>query len=312
MSPESVAALLSRRAPSLTFRAVEALGEGDFFRAYSLDGVRVVRVAKHAGAAAALRREACLLPRLASRLPLPVPRPTLASGGEDDPAFAIHPLLPGPPLTRERYLGLPEPLRDRCARQVGEFLSSLHRADLAEARACGVPDAGYRERCSALLEEARSGLLPRLTPAESAYAERVLAEYLESDAAAAFRPVLLHGDLGPDHVLYDERAGRVSGIIDFGDMTIGDPAWDLVYVYEDYGLDFLGRLLEAFAPGDRHGLLGRMHRFLEIDAIRWAAAAHAAGDRPALADAVEYLGVLRAQAQSPPWRTLVRPSSGHG
>ena len=38
-------------------------------------------------------------------------------------------------------------------------------------------------------------------------------------------PVWLHGDLHPANVLVDR--GRVSAVIDFGDITAGDPATDL-------------------------------------------------------------------------------------
>ncbi len=36
---------------------------------------------------------------------------------------------------------------------------------------------------------------------------------------------VIHGDLTPDHVFYEQH--RVSGLIDFGDCGIGDPAYDL-------------------------------------------------------------------------------------
>ena len=38
-------------------------------------------------------------------------------------------------------------------------------------------------------------------------------------------PVWLHGDLHPANILVDD--GQVSGVIDFGDITAGDPASDL-------------------------------------------------------------------------------------
>jgi aminoglycoside phosphotransferase (APT) family kinase protein len=37
--------------------------------------------------------------------------------------------------------------------------------------------------------------------------------------------VWLHGDLHPANILVDR--GRISGVIDFGDITAGDPAADL-------------------------------------------------------------------------------------
>jgi aminoglycoside phosphotransferase (APT) family kinase protein len=54
-----------------------------------------------------------------------------------------------------------------------------------------------------------------------------------SDAVAAPRfagpPVWLHGDLHPLNILV--RDGRVSGVIDFGDITSGDPATDLAVAW---------------------------------------------------------------------------------
>ena len=38
-------------------------------------------------------------------------------------------------------------------------------------------------------------------------------------------PVWLHGDLHPANILVND--GQVSGVIDFGDITAGDPAGDL-------------------------------------------------------------------------------------
>jgi len=89
----------------------------------------------------------------------------------------------------------------------------------------------------------REELYPALDRSEHLFVERVIGDYLESGDASAFRPSLLHGDLSSDHVLFEEASKSVSAIIDFGDMMIGDPAWDLVFIYEDYGLDFLSRLL---------------------------------------------------------------------
>jgi len=42
-------------------------------------------------------------------------------------------------------------------------------------------------------------------------------------------PVWVHGDLHPANVLVE--AGRLSGVIDFGDLTGGDPATDLSVIW---------------------------------------------------------------------------------
>jgi len=53
--------------------------------------------------------------------------------------------------------------------------------------------------------------------------ERFLAE----EGHLAFEPVLVHADLWQDHILLSMPEQQVSGIIDFGDVGIGDPAMDV-------------------------------------------------------------------------------------
>ena len=57
--------------------------------------------------------------------------------------------------------------------------------------------------------------------------------------------MLIHGDLGAEHVFVD--AGRITGVIDWGDAAIGDP-----------GLDH-GRLLRDFGPIGRGGERARLY-----------------------------------------------------
>ncbi len=287
MTPADLAALLARHHPALAGGHVEPLGQGDFCTAFAVDGAWAVRVARHVEAAAALAREASFLPVIAPRLPLSIPEPVLAFAGDGaDPAFAVHRILPGPVLTRERFEALPEPARDHCAAQVGGFLAALHGIDPA---GLGLPALDLRARAAGLLAEAAGAPLP-----ERDFAEAVL-RACASDHVGA--PVLLHGDLSPDHVLCDTRA--VTGIIDFGDAAVGEAAWDFVYLYEDYGPDFLARALRAYPCADPRALLARAQRLVELDAVQWALRCDAE-ERP---EAAAYLRRLRAEAHAPPWST---------
>jgi aminoglycoside phosphotransferase (APT) family kinase protein len=51
--------------------------------------------------------------------------------------------------------------------------------------------------------------------------------FINSPEHFAFHPVLIHGDFAVEHVLVDTETGRVTGIIDFGDCGLGDPAYDV-------------------------------------------------------------------------------------
>jgi hypothetical protein len=73
--PEAPETRLRARLPELAIRTFVPLGEGAFSRAFLVNGSLVLREAKHRAAALALEREACLMPRLAHRLPVAVPVP---------------------------------------------------------------------------------------------------------------------------------------------------------------------------------------------------------------------------------------------
>lgn len=295
MVPDEVARVIAARCPGWAAETVEFLGEGDFFTAYLVNGGWVFRIAKHAEAAASLRREACLLPRLADRFDLRIPSPQVVSV-DARPELIAYPVLPGPELMPENYLRLAEAARERCAGQLATFLRQLHAIDPAPARECGVEARDYRARYGDVLQRARRHLFGRLGEPERASVEREIAAYLSSDEPSSYTPALLHGDLSPGHVLYDPRAGLLTGVIDFGDVMIGDPAWDLVFIYEDYGLDFLARLLRHYTAADPRPLLARMYRLYLLDMIEWAVRSAEAAS-PELGDAVAELSRVTASRE---------------
>jgi aminoglycoside 2''-phosphotransferase len=43
-----------------------------------------------------------------------------------------------------------------------------------------------------------------------------------------YREVVTHRDLGSDHILWDSKLNRPSGVIDWGDTCLCDPAFDLI------------------------------------------------------------------------------------
>ncbi len=56
-----------------------------------------------------------------------------------------------------------------------------------------------------------------------------------------------HNDLGCEHVLVDSQQGEVTGVIDWSDAAIVDPAKDLGLVLRDLGPDALDVALSAAA-----------------------------------------------------------------
>lgn len=262
-------------------RSLEPLGEGDFCVAYRLNGHQVMRVPRHDEAARALRREACLLPAIAERLPVRVPVPTLVEG---EPSCTVHELIEGAALTRARWRALAEPVRVELAHALGRFLSALHALDVAHGHACGLPVVDHRAEVTALRAKLREPASTPAQPSDAALPEALTADlvgcfdrYLAENASSAHPPALLHADVSLEHVLVDagpHERPQISGIIDWGDACIGDPARDFIYLYEDWlyedwGPALFDLALEAYEPRDPQAFCRRAYTHYLADQLAW-------------------------------------------
>jgi len=79
---------------------------------------------------------------------------------------------------------------------------------------------------------------------------------LRSQLSTAFREMaepecrLLHGDCQPDHFFIEPRTGSLTAVIDFGDASIGDPAWDFAVLTLRHP-QRLGAVLHGYDPGSQ-------------------------------------------------------------
>lgn len=187
-----------------------------------------------------------LLPALASALPLRVPDVAFfwPSGATYPGVFIGHHLIGGQQLaiehlTAERAPGL--------ARQLGQFLSALHRFPVELATQLGVPAGdrkAWQQRYLNQYQQIQSRVLPLLGQAARARIISNWQAFLHDDAR--FTTTLIHHDLASEHILYDPARGTISGIIDWGDAAIGDPAIDFTGLLADYGEGFTEHVLAHY------------------------------------------------------------------
>ncbi len=222
-----IRALIADAFPDLTVRACRFLAAGWDSTVWEVNGDLVFRFPKRAEVARWLRTEIALLPDLAPTLPAPIPQFDYVA--EPSVAFPYpfvgYRKLPGVSLA-DAPPGIVLPAR--LAAQISAFLAALHRFPVSQAAAYGVtihtPET-WRDRIAALRADIRP-LFPRMTPAMRRYTETLFAGYLDDPAHFRFTPVLLHQDLGGEHLLLDIESGDLAGVIDWGDANVGDPAQD--------------------------------------------------------------------------------------
>jgi aminoglycoside phosphotransferase (APT) family kinase protein len=267
VSPDLARGLIADAFPTLAPVRAELLGYGWDNAAFLVNGAYVFRFPRRAVAVPLIRCELEALPRLAPLLPAPIPIPRFA--GSPGPVypwpFAGYPLLRGTPLDAARSSARE---RARLAPELGAFLRALHgpRAHAAAAHVLGGDAIGRLDHAKRL-PQARERFAAATATGVLADGDVFVAgmERLAPDDGP--RPaVVVHGDLYARHLLVDD-GGALAGVIDWGDIHLGDPALDLAAVM----LVLPAALHDAF-----------LAEYGAVDAVTWGRATYRAIHHAAL------------------------------
>ncbi|MEU1529756.1 aminoglycoside phosphotransferase family protein [Streptomyces fagopyri] len=213
--------LIAGQFPQWAGMAVEQLPSGGTVNAmYRLGDDLVVRLPLVKGGANDLTVERTWLPRLAPHLPTPIPQVL----GDGQPAegypwpWSVYQWLSG----KNPEAGvLSEP--GLLAEDLADFVAAMRSITLPGAPRAhrGGPVASLDSETRAAIEELRG------IPQEDVDYDAATAVWEEALRAPGWGgpPVWLHADLMPGNLLVD--GGRLTSVIDFGCLGVGDPACDL-------------------------------------------------------------------------------------
>jgi aminoglycoside phosphotransferase (APT) family kinase protein len=186
------------------------IDDGWDFKVLILENEWVVRIPRSDLSVEELEKEVELLPALAPNLPIEIPHFELVSR---KPHYVVYRLIRG------------EPMRDEDPDGVRSFLDALHNFDTGNAR---VPQPEWRDVYRVHAADWRGAVMQLLDVDER---ERAAALLAEVETLSGFAPTLVHCDLGPSHLLCS--AGKLVGVIDWGDAKIGDPAIDYAWLLNE-------------------------------------------------------------------------------
>jgi aminoglycoside phosphotransferase (APT) family kinase protein len=188
---------------------------------FRLGDEMTVRLPRIQNATLQVGKEHQWLPRLTPHLPLAIPVP-LAKGtpGEDYPwQWSIYQWIEGENATIKR---IADP--GQAARDLAHFIAALQRIDPKDGPTPG-PHNSFRGEPLAMRDaETRTAIASLDGMLDIGSATAAWETALHSPAWLD-PPVWIHGDLSPLNLLV--KRGRISAIIDFGCLGVGDPACDL-------------------------------------------------------------------------------------
>jgi aminoglycoside phosphotransferase (APT) family kinase protein len=222
--------LLADQHPDLASLPLTLVANGWDNAIFRLGGDLAVRLPRRWQGAELVVNEQRWLPELASRLPIPVPVPLRVGLPSDD-----YPWNWTVVAWFDGDVAADVPLADPIfeARRLGRFVDALHAPAAVDAPVNpfrGQPLAELRPRVLNSIERMDGSI-------DAAAVTERLGRFTDvADWTGA--PVWLHGDLHSANVLV--RDGAICAVIDFGDVTSGDPAVDLAIgwmLFDEAALD---------------------------------------------------------------------------
>ncbi len=250
MPKEAYIEMVRKEFPDLAFTNVELIKKGWDHDVLVLDGTYIFRFVKedHEVDKAPLQREVAFLNDFSKVSNLPVPYYEWVSKSGN---FGGYKIIAGRELTPEGFSELSVEEKKTFVNEMARFLTVLHGTPLEKAATYGfAPYTSWAEECTERQEwfrgEFQTHVAPRMTPEQQEFVGAFAADFYYSDYEV--HPVLSHFDLSHDHIVMNGH--KISGIIDFGDVRIGDPAQELAELY-DYDLGLPAQVYEQYG-GPKH------------------------------------------------------------
>ncbi|MBN2231063.1 MAG: phosphotransferase [Candidatus Thorarchaeota archaeon] len=193
-----------------------------------------------------IRRETLLLKNIRNHLTFEIPSPEFIDANSNTP-FMGYQMIQGESLSR--HFDSTSPVQKTIlGNQVGEFLSQLHAID---GSTLGIGDDGfydpkesYRE-IQVVFSKIQELIIPEVSKNEREWIEKLFHEFLDIDENFDFKPVLIHGDFDTSNILVNFETMQVTGIIDFEETRVYDPAIDFIFLSE--GVEFLTSILDSYS-----------------------------------------------------------------
>jgi aminoglycoside 2''-phosphotransferase len=180
-------------------------------------------------------------------------------------------MISGVTLRRDILLGLDEKTIQFIAEQLATFLKQIHSIPIDEVLSLNIPIADVPSKYEDwvdLYKRIESEVFPHLMLHTREWAKNHFESFLDTKSNFEYEPKLIHGDLGPYHILFDRQKNCINGVIDFGSSGLGDPAMDIATVIHTYGESFLSRF-ENIYP-ELSSYLKRARFYAETFELQWA------------------------------------------
>ncbi|MFQ5980691.1 MAG: phosphotransferase family protein [Candidatus Heimdallarchaeota archaeon] len=193
-----------------------------------------------------IQRERQLLDLLRPYISVNIPQFLHISSDPKTP-FVGYRKIPGKSLSQCVKKATSEQKKE-LAKQIGCFLSELHSPTFYKIFTTKWPSNfspdTYRAYWMNFYEAVRERIYPRFSFSQKDWVTNLFSAFLEDKHNFRFIPRITHCDFDTSNILVDPTAFHLTGIIDFEDTRVWDPAGD--FLFHDEALNSLNELLSYY------------------------------------------------------------------
>lgn len=138
----------------------------------------------------------------------------------------------------------------KIAKDISNFLSELHSDELLkEAIRNRLVDTtfsceSYREKWENYFEKIQMVLFNSMSSTQKRWIINLFNTFLNEKENFNFKYTIIHGDFDSSNILVDTESFKITGIVDFEESRIYDPAAD--FLFYDEGNDFIREILSNY------------------------------------------------------------------
>ncbi len=267
MDSELYINLIRRNFPHLAIQTVRPITQGWDSFVLDVNDALIFRFPLRDDVIPYLEKEKRLLPQLEQTLSVPVPHFSyIGQGDEHYPyTFVGYRKIGGLSLedervTHEQLLAL--------APALATFLNELHGFPLEQAIRLvveGRTPEQWRERYRERYADIRKRVFPLLAADLREKSAQHWEAFLDNESLFTFQPRLIHCDLNCEHIFCDPERGVLTGVIDWGDAIVGDPALDFVGLHRQRGGEFARQVLADYRHPVDNAFWQRMAFYLTYE-----------------------------------------------
>lgn len=243
------------------------LGEGWMSRAYLINHEVVFRFPKEKDGAIDTEKEIKALPSLKKHISLNIPEFIYCGKQDNDYPFVGYRLLPGEPMDEQLFCSFPSKTKNKIAHQIAEFMDQISSFCLEQAKNLNIPEKNFYQYYLETFNEVKEKAFTKINKDMQTYISFRFETYLNNKNYFRYSPKLIHADLSMDHLLFDQERQELTAIIDFGDMKIGDPDYEYLYLLEECGEAFTKKVMELREDENFQQKYEKLSFFLTADNV---------------------------------------------